>query len=94
MAPSMPVHSDHTTPTFDIKQPRELRRYFTDLKFHFSRSKVTNDDEKKTHACHFLNVDTCELWEFLAEYTDLEKTYNNFKAAIYKLYPGAEEDKK
>ncbi|THH12907.1 hypothetical protein EW146_g7256 [Bondarzewia mesenterica] len=76
MAPSMPTHGDRTTPTFNTKQPHKLHYYFIDLKFHFTRSEVTNEEEKKTHACRFLD------------------TYEDFKSAIYKLYPRAEEDRK
>ncbi|THH09349.1 hypothetical protein EW146_g8707 [Bondarzewia mesenterica] len=94
MAPSMPTCGDRTTLTFDTKQPHELHRYFTDLEFYFTCSEVTNDEEKKTHACRFLDVDTCELWQLLAKYTDTAKTYEDFKSVIYKLYPGAEEDRK
>ncbi|THH11446.1 hypothetical protein EW146_g8045 [Bondarzewia mesenterica] len=95
MAPLMPACGDCTAPTFDTKQPRELCRYFTDLEFHFTRSEVTNDEEKKTHACRFLDVDTCELWQSLAKYADAAKTYEDFKSVIYKLYPGAaKEDRK
>ncbi|THH15830.1 hypothetical protein EW146_g4710 [Bondarzewia mesenterica] len=62
--------------------------------FDTKQPQVTNDEEKKSHACRFLDVDTCKLWQSLAEYTDAAKTYEDFKSVIYKLYPGAEEDRK
>ena len=90
----MPSRGDRSAPKFDPKQPRELRRYFDDLDFAFGRAAVTTDDAKKQHACRYVDVDTSELWETLAEYTDATKTYDEFKEAIYALYPGSEEERK
>ena len=76
---------DRSAPKFDPKQPCELRRYFDDLDFAFGRAAVTTDDVKKQHACRYVDVDTSELWETLAEYTDATKTYDEFKDAVYAL---------
>ena len=92
--PSMPARGDRTAPTFDPRQPRELRRYFSDLEFHFNRSAVVDATERKKHACRFLDVDTCELWETLAEYTNPATPYEDFCQAVYRLYPGSEEERK
>ena len=90
----MPSRGDRSAPKFDPKQPRELRRYFDDLYFAFTRAGVTDRAEMKQHACHYVDVDTTELWETLTEYTDLTKTYEEFKTAVYALYPGSDEERK
>jgi hypothetical protein len=88
----MPSRGDRSALKFDPKQPRELRRYFDDLDFAFGHTAVTTDDAKKQHA--YVDVDTSEMWETLEEYTDATKMYDEFKEAIYTLYPGSEEERK
>jgi hypothetical protein len=90
----MPARGDRSAPRFDPKQPRELRRYFADLDFVFQRANVTTDQSKKQHACRYADVDTSELWEALPACTDNTKTYDEFKAEVLALYPGAEEERK
>jgi hypothetical protein len=90
----MPARGDRTAPNFDPKQPRELRRYFSELEFHFTRSSVTAAEEKKKHACRFVDVDTSELWESLPEYTDHAVSYVDFMKAVHALYPGSDEERK
>jgi hypothetical protein len=90
----MPCRGDRSAPRFDPKQPRELRRYFDDLDFAFARAAVTDQAEKKGHACRYVDVDTSELWETLVEFTDVTKTYDEFKSAVYELYPGSDEERK
>ncbi|ETW76592.1 hypothetical protein HETIRDRAFT_429990 [Heterobasidion irregulare TC 32-1] len=92
--PSMPTHRDRMAPTFDPHQPCKLRRYFADLDFHFGQSAIEDDQEKKKHACRFLDVDTCELWELLTTFTDAPKTFKEFYKEVYRLYPGSEEERK
>jgi hypothetical protein len=90
----MPARGDRTAPNFDPKQPRELRRYFSELEFHFTCSSVTAAEEKKKHACRFVDVDTSELWESLPEYTDHAISYADFMKAVHALYPGSDEERK
>ena len=89
---SMPSRGDRSAPRFDTKHPRELRRYFSDLEYCFERAQIVDDQEKKSHACRFVDVDTSELWESLAEFADNTKTYTDFRQIIYSLYPGSEEE--
>ncbi len=89
----MPARGDHVAPTFDPKQPRELRRYFEDLEFLFNRARVTNATEKKVHACRYVDFDTSELWASLADYATVAR-YEDFREAIYELYPGSEEERR
>ena len=79
---------------FDTKQPRELHHHFSDLDYCFRQVQIADDAEKKKHACRFVDVDTSELWESLAEFNDVAKTYVNFRQAVYALYPGLEEERK
>ncbi|KAJ7340893.1 hypothetical protein DFH08DRAFT_925334 [Mycena albidolilacea] len=74
-------------------KPRELRRYFSDLEYHFTRSSVADSTEKKKHATRFLDVDDQEVWEALEEFKPAH-SYNDFKAAVLKLYPGNDSDRR
>ncbi|KAJ6471579.1 hypothetical protein C8R47DRAFT_1077231 [Mycena vitilis] len=89
----MPARGDRNAPQFDSTKPRELQRYFTDLEYHFTRSNVTDGAEKKKHATRFLGVDDQEVWEALEEFKAAH-TYAEFKAAVLKLYPGNDADRK
>ena len=91
---AMPSRGDRSAPQFDTKHLRELRRYFSDLEYCFGRAQITDEAEKKKHACRFVDVDTSELWESLAEFADITKTYDEFCKAIHALYPGSEEERK
>jgi hypothetical protein len=89
----MPARGHSTAPKFDPTQPRELRRYFIELDMLFGAAGVTDSDQMKTHACRYVDIDTAELWESLPEFA-AGTSYNAFKTAIHKLYPGSENDRK
>jgi hypothetical protein len=91
---TMPSRGDHSAPRFDTKQPRELRHYFSDLKYCFEQAQIVDDMEKKSHTCRFVNINTSELWESLAKFADNTKTYTDFCQITYSLYPGSEEERK
>jgi hypothetical protein len=57
----------------------------------FGVAGVMDSDQMKTHACQYINIDTAELWESLPEFA-AGTSYNAFKTAIQKLYPGSEND--
>lgn len=88
------MRGDRNAPTFDPEKPRTLERYFDDLETHFARSGVTDETDKKKYAVKFVSIDVADLWEVLPEYEDPATTYNNFKAAILKLYPGTQSGKR
>jgi hypothetical protein len=92
--PSMPARGDRNAPQFDKTQPRELRRYFDNLEFLFGRAQVADDKEKNCHARRFVDVDTADLWESIPEFMDPAKTYEHYKTAIFRLYPGSEDERK
>jgi hypothetical protein len=54
------------------------------------QSEIDSDQEKKHYACHYVDIDTEELWESRLEYSDHTKSFADFVQAIYRLYPGAE----
>ena len=88
----MPARGDRGAPAFDPSKPRELRRFFKELKFHFGRSNVVNEAMLKKHALQFADCDTAELSEILPEFADTAKTYQDFMDAVYKLYPGSDSE--
>jgi hypothetical protein len=90
-APTMPARGHSTAPKFSPTQPRELRRYFEELEVLFARCQVTNDIERKKHACRYLDIDTSDFWQSINEYATAT-IYESWKTAIYKLYPGSEDN--
>ena len=88
----MPARGDRGAPAFNPSKPRELRRFFEELKFHFGRSNVVDKATMKKHTLRFANCDTAELWEILPEFADTVKTYQDFVDAVYKLYPGSDSE--
>ena len=90
----MPLRNQRTAPVFS-DNPRELKRYFGDLEILLERAGINDDEAKKRFAVHYLPVDTADLWESQEAFEDEPyNTYRVFKASIYKLYPGAEDDRK
>ncbi|KAJ7101247.1 hypothetical protein B0H15DRAFT_769685 [Mycena belliarum] len=89
----MPARGDRNAPQFDSGKPRELPRYFSDLEFHFARAAVTDSTEKKQHATRFVSVADQDVWEALDEFKSAA-TYDEFKSAVLRLYPGTDIDRK
>ena len=90
---TMPARTERSAPTFDPKQPRELTRYFRELEALFTRCKITDEQEKKSYARSYLDVDSDDLWSELPEFGNTS-TYDIFKKAVLALYPGAEQERK
>ncbi len=88
----MPPRGDRTAPTFDPSKPRELKRFFSELQYHFDAANVTDETEKKNHATRYLNFDVAELWESLPSFSDASQTYDNLRAAVFELYPAADDE--
>jgi hypothetical protein len=57
----------------------------------FGPAQVVGNTEKKKHACRYINIDTADLCEAIPEFDDT-KTFDEFKSAIFKLYPGSESE--
>jgi hypothetical protein len=93
-APStMPPRGNGSTPKFTPDVPRELQRYFKELESLFGPVQIVDDTEKKKHACRYVDIDTADLWKAIPEF-DGTKTFDDFKSAIFKLYPGSESERK
>jgi hypothetical protein len=82
-----------SAPKFTPDVSRELQCYFTELELLFGPAQVVNDTEKKKHTCRYVDIDTADLWEAIPEF-DVTKTFDEFKSAIFKLYPGSESKRK
>ncbi|KAJ7028932.1 hypothetical protein C8F04DRAFT_1265497 [Mycena alexandri] len=90
----MPARNDCIAPVFDSHRPRELRRYFSDLDYLFSRSSITDNLQKKFHATYFLRLDDQDLWETVPEFTDPAASFAQFTDAIFRLYPEADPSRR
>ena len=93
VVPHMPAHGDRGSPQFDPERPCELCCFFEDLKFHFARSQVVDEEEMKHHTLRFVDCDTAELWEILPEFADMATSYQKFVDAVYKLYLGSDAER-
>jgi hypothetical protein len=89
----MPVRGERTAPTFDDKQPEALGRYFADLQVLLDRHQVLTDDDCKNAAVRYLKIRTERLWKTTDAWSDNTKTFDEFKAEVFKLYPGASDDR-
>ena len=89
----MPAKGHSTAPKFSADQPRELRRYFEELDNLFAGAAITDDQTKKSQACRYLDFESADLWQNIPTFA-AGSTYDNWKEELYKLYPGAEADKK
>jgi hypothetical protein len=59
----------------------------------FGPAQVADNTEKKKHACRYVDIDIADLWEAIPEF-NVTKTFDKFKSAIFKLYPGSESERK
>ena len=89
----LPARSERSAPSFDDNQPEELERYFADLETLLDRHTVNADQEKKQAALKYLKIRTENLWKTTEAWTDPTKTYDEFKAEVFKLYPGSSSDR-
>jgi hypothetical protein len=89
---SMPARGDQAAPQFDLKQPHQLHHYFSDLDLLFWQSDTLDDQERKHHACHYVDFTTSELWELLTEFSDHSQSFADFKLGVFGLYPELAEE--
>jgi hypothetical protein len=85
--------SERSAPSFDDSQPEGLERYFADLQVLFNRYAVVDDQERKQAALKYLKIRTESLWKTTEAWNNPAMTYEEFKAEIYTLYPGATGDR-
>ncbi|EED83610.1 predicted protein [Postia placenta Mad-698-R] len=93
-APLMPPRGHSTAPTFDPSEVRLLRRYFQDLEALFTRCQITDEAAKKQWAVRYPSIDVADLWETIESFIDVAKSYNDWKADVRALYPGADDTRK
>jgi hypothetical protein len=67
--------------------------YFKELELLLGPAQIVDNAEKKKHACRYVDINTIDLWEAIPEF-DGTKTFDDFKAAIFKLYPSSESERK
>jgi hypothetical protein len=89
----MPPRGHGSAPKFTPDISRELQRYVKELELLFGPAQVADDTEKKKHACQYVNINIADLWEAIPEF-DITKTFDEFRSAIFKLYPGSESERK
>ncbi|KAG6851426.1 hypothetical protein C0991_009268, partial [Blastosporella zonata] len=94
---SMPARGHGTAPLFNPSKPRELPRYFTELKFLFASCTITENAKKKALGIRYVDYNTLEQWLSVSEYQPyddsqpaLPYSYDNWKRAVISLYPGAD----
>jgi len=88
----MPFRGNSSAPKFEGNNPCELQHYFEELEFLFMTCAITDNLLKKQYAVCYVDIDTEDGWKQLPEYAT--GTYAQFKAAIFKLYPGADGERK
>jgi hypothetical protein len=88
----MPMRNERAAPTFDSSKPRELSRYFEDLEQLMRRAAIDTEEEKKQQVLRYLDFNTEQIWKTFPEFSDNNKTYQNFKDAILVHYPDASGD--
>ena len=87
----MPARGHATALKFSPDQPCKLHCYFSELENLLAAASITVDNQKKLQACHYLDFELAELWQAIPTFTG--ETYDIWKEALYKLYPGTEADK-
>ncbi|OSX58547.1 hypothetical protein POSPLADRAFT_1060418 [Postia placenta MAD-698-R-SB12] len=76
--PLMPPRGHATAPSFNLSEVRSLQRYFQDLEALFTRCQITDEAAKKQWAVWYPSIDS----------------YNDWKADVRALYPGANDTRK
>ena len=82
----MPLRGERTCPTFAIESPNSVLRFFTDLEVLFSRNNIVDDQDRKRHAAYYTPAEIEYTWKAIAEFSDAQKTYTEFRDAVTALY--------
>ena len=77
---------------FDKAKTRELPRFFDELEYLLERAAITSETEKKRQLLRYVDFEIEQMWKTFPEYTDPQKTYDDFKKAILVHYPDATGD--
>lgn len=87
----MPVHNDCSALRFDPTKPCKLPDYFIELEYLLADAGIITDQDRKDYACHYINYDSTAMWKSIPTHKKTA-TYEEFKAAVKRWYPGANED--
>jgi hypothetical protein len=90
---NLPGRNERSAPKFDESQPDELDPYFADIQDLLDRHAIVDDAECKQAAVKYLKTRTASLWKTTEAWADATKTYDDFKAEVFRLYPGATGDR-
>ena len=88
----MPNQKERFTLTFDEKWPKELELFFNELEDLMDQFGIIDENERKEAALKYLNIPTKRFWQSAVAYKDRTKTYADFEAEIFSLYPKAWRD--
>lgn len=96
---AMPLPGARDAPTFNPRVPREVGRFFNIIGRTFAHCGVTDDKEKKQWVYDYADIETGDSFMALKEFegtklSDGEQvpySYDEFKEAALKLFPGASE---
>ncbi|KAG5649296.1 hypothetical protein H0H81_004788 [Sphagnurus paluster] len=94
IAPRLMPSRGHATTSKLENDPNgvvDLNRFFQDIEYLFKDCAINDDQQKKQHAIRYLNHPVSGLWSALPSYA-AASTYEEWKTAIRKLYPGTSED--
>ena len=91
-AATMPTRNERSSPSFSSAHPRELSRYFRELELLFKKFAVAADADKKTWSTYYLSISDSDDWEMLPEFSDPVKTWEEFRKAVERMYPGSTEE--
>jgi hypothetical protein len=89
----MPAKNHSSAPSFNPNKPRELPSYFEELEILLDAAQIVDDQSKKEQAKRYVPREDADLWVSLAEYA-AGSSYEDFKAAVLRLYPGADDERK
>jgi hypothetical protein len=88
----MPARGHSTVPRFD-SNALNLRLYFDEVES-LSIDASLNKEGKIHHTLHYTSREDNELWSTLPEAEAQAPNYAQFRDAVVKLYPGADDERK
>ncbi|EIN13159.1 hypothetical protein PUNSTDRAFT_59508 [Punctularia strigosozonata HHB-11173 SS5] len=82
----MPARGDRSAPVF--RQASDLPGYLEELERLFTEHNITDERQKIDHAIRYLPYDEARIWRSAEAFTDVTKSYADFRKEITDLYPG------
>ena len=88
----MPQLRAREAPQFDNRKPLGLERYFQELEHLLAQAHIADDEEKKKYAVIYLEPQDAAVFKSAREYHDRTKTYDEWKLAMWKYFPGSSSE--